>query len=192
MVWHKIRFGMPVKPTDSATPSSAETALNRAVARTTGLDPHLDQVLQTGSQAELARARVRPPSRHWWLVILCLGVLALMSTELFTFARTWVFIGYLLHLIFPAGLRESTQVLIHLTIRKLGHFLPYMVFFLVLVSGPLRGRPYWALLVCLALGSLDETHQIFLPGRTASVYDVAIDFCGAIFGRFLYLGVTGT
>lgn len=166
--------------------------MNRAVARTTGLNQHPDQVPHTGSEADLVRTRVYThPSRHWWLVILCLGVLALMSTEIFSFARTWIFVGFLLHLIFPAGLRESNQVLIHLTIRKLGHFLPYMVFFLVLVGGPLRGRPYWALLVCLTLASLDETHQIFLPGRTASVYDVSIDFAGALFGRFVYLGATG-
>ena len=62
---------------------------------------------------------------------------------------------------------------------------------MVLITGPLRGRPYWALLVCLALASGDEVHQLFVPGRTGSAFDVAIDFSGALFGRFLYMGVTG-
>ncbi|HTW89284.1 MAG TPA: VanZ family protein [Candidatus Binataceae bacterium] len=172
--------------------NSAETDLNGAVAALTELEPHLHRVPAPGSEAEPARAHPRiGPSRHWWLVILWLAVLAVMSTEIFDFTKTWVFVGYFLHLIFPAGVKWSTQVQIHLIVRKLGHFLPYMVFFLVLISGPLRGRPYWSLLVCLTLASLDETHQIFLPGRTASVYDVAIDFSGSIFGRFLYLGVAG-
>ncbi len=121
-----------------------------------------------------------------------LMVLALMSTQIFTFDRTWVFVGYLLHLLFPAGVSFSSQVLIHLMIRKTAHFGAYTVFFLVLVSGPLRGRPYWALLVCLTLASADETHQLFVPGRTGSAYDVATDFCGALFGRFIYLGIAGS
>ncbi|HUY19820.1 MAG TPA: VanZ family protein [Candidatus Binataceae bacterium] len=141
------------------------------------------------NQAELVRPLKRS-RRHWWLVIVWLMVLALMSTQLFTFGRTWVFVGNLLHIIFPAGVSGSTQALIHLIIRKTAHFGAYTIFFLVLVSGPLRGRPYWALLVCLALASADETHQIFVPGRTASIYDVAIDFSGAIFGRFLYFGIS--
>jgi VanZ family protein len=32
---------------------------------------------------------------------------------------------------------------------------------------------------------LDETHQIFVPGRGPSLYDVALDSSGALFGRFL-------
>jgi VanZ family protein len=141
--------------------------------------------------------RVRPhlitrPGRRWWLVVLWLVVLALMSTQIFTFWRTWEFVGYLLHLIFPGGIKPSTQALIHLIIRKTAHFGAYTVFFLVLIGGPLRRRPGWALLICLALASLDETHQLFVPGRTASLYDVAVDFSGAIFGRFFYLGMTGT
>ena len=36
---------------------------------------------------------------------------------------------------------------------------------------------------------LDEGHQIFVPGRTASLYDVAIDSSGALFSRFLNAAV---
>ncbi|MGH7906394.1 MAG: VanZ family protein [Candidatus Binataceae bacterium] len=45
------------------------------------------------------------------------------------------------------------------------------------------------MLVCIAAGTLDETHQLFLPGRTPSIYDVALDSSGAIFGRFLYSAI---
>jgi len=144
----------------------------------------------SGSAAAATGTRVATrPSRHWWIVIIWLMVLALMSTQIFTFARTWVFVGGIIHLVFPAGVSPSTQALIHLTIRKLAHFGAYLVAFIVLITGPLRGRPYWALLICLALASADETHQLFVPSRTGSPYDVAIDFTGALFGRFLYLGI---
>ncbi|MBF6570428.1 MAG: VanZ family protein [Candidatus Binataceae bacterium] len=110
-----------------------------------------------------------------------------MSTSIFTFTNTWMFVGEVLHWLFPAGTSESNQVLIHLIARKGAHFGAYAIFFMVLMYGPLRARPYWALLVCLALATADETHQMFLPDRTASPYDVAIDMTGALFARFLYL-----
>jgi VanZ family protein len=139
---------------------------------------------------DVAETRPIPgPSRHWWMVAIWLAVLALMSTQIFTFTRTWVYVGDAIHLAFRAGVSDTTQTIIHLIIRKLAHFGAYTVFFLVLIMGPLRGRPYWALLICLMLATADETHQLFVPGRTGSPYDVAIDFTGAMFGRFLHYGI---
>jgi len=130
------------------------------------------------------------PSRRWWILMLWLVVLGLMSTRLFTFERTWVFVGNLIHLVHPGPISGSTHALIHLIIRKAAHFGAYTVFFLILVSGPLRGRPYWALLICLAASSADEIHQLYVPGRTGSAYDVAVDFTGAVFGRFLHMAIS--
>ena len=36
---------------------------------------------------------------------------------------------------------------------------------------------------------MDEIHQIFSPGRTARVYDVAIDSVGVIFGILIIVGI---
>ena len=138
--------------------------------------------------SEVAKPAKRP-SRHWWLAIIWLVVLGLMSTSLFTYPRTWTFVAALLHMIAPGGVSETTQSAIHLFVRKLTHFGAYAVCFIVLITGPLRGRPIWALALCLALASGDEIHQLFVPGRTGSPWDVAIDFTGALFGRFLYLGI---
>jgi VanZ family protein len=42
---------------------------------------------------------------------------------------------------------------------------------------------HWLPLLLAALnGATDETHQIFVPGREASVRDVLLDTCGAGLG----------
>ncbi len=125
------------------------------------------------------------------MVAIWVVVLALMSTQIFTFTRTWIYVGDALHLVFPGGVSDTTQWLTHLIVRKLAHFGAYAIFFLVLIIGPLRGRPYWALLICLMLATADETHQLFVPGRTGSPWDVAIDFTGAMFGYFFHYGIEG-
>lgn len=70
-------------------------------------------------------------------------------------------------------------------IRKLGHFTEFAC--LGFLSGCLAGKRKWFLSVlgCLAVACVDETIQRFVPGRCASVRDVAIDFSGVIFGMLL-------
>jgi VanZ family protein len=46
-------------------------------------------------------------------------------------------------------------------------------------------RPYLALMLCVVYALTDEGHQVFVPGRTASLYDVALDSTGALFSHFL-------
>jgi VanZ family protein len=70
--------------------------------------------------------------------------------------------------------------------RKFGHFVIPALAFLVLVNGPLRKRPLAALLVCAIFAFLDEGLQTFVPGRSGSIYDVALDVSGALFGFFVY------
>jgi VanZ family protein len=42
-----------------------------------------------------------------------------------------------------------------------------------------------ALLLTLIAGSLDEIHQIFVPSRGPSPYDVMLDMMGALFVQIL-------
>jgi VanZ family protein len=53
----------------------------------------------------------------------------------------------------------------------------------------MRGRPYTAFALCVFYALLDEGHQIFVPDRTPSFYDVALDSTGALFSRFLHAAV---
>ncbi len=58
--------------------------------------------------------------------------------------------------------------------------------YLALVIGPLRNRRYSALALCAVFAVLDETLQAFTPARTGSLYDVALDVSGALFGFLVY------
>jgi len=75
--------------------------------------------------------------------------------------------------------------MLHGLIRKAAHFINYCVLFWILIRGPMAGRPYTALMLCVCYAFLDEGHQILVPGRTPSLYDVALDSSGALFSRFL-------
>ncbi len=44
---------------------------------------------------------------------------------------------------------------------------------------------FWAALLALCWGLLDEYHQSFIPGRTASLWDALTDLLGALLGLWL-------
>lgn len=83
---------------------------------------------------------------------------------------------------------------VHHYIRKTGHFVGYGSVSLGFFDSwrvtlehrwPAFRVRFWyaaglALLCTLLLASWDEWHQSFLPGRTSSAHDVALDFCGAL------------
>jgi VanZ family protein len=129
------------------------------------------------------------PGLFWlWLpTILWSVMLCVFSTEPFGAAHTYQAIGTVKsHL--PLLLGFIDPHLLNVIARKGAHFTIYIGYFLVLATGPMRTRPWLALLICMIAGTCDEVHQIFVPGRTPSLYDVGIDTSGAIFGRFFYYG----
>jgi VanZ family protein len=111
-----------------------------------------------------------------------------MSTSSFSALNTSRFIGPMLHWLFPLASIETINVL-HALVRKGAHFFEYTVLFWLLLRGPMAGRPYLALSVCVVYAFLDEGHQIFVPGRTPSLWDVALDSTGALFSRFLTMAI---
>jgi VanZ family protein len=121
--------------------------------------------------------------------IVWVALLFFLSTSLFSAANTARFIEPILRWILPSA-APATISLTHGLIRKVAHFFNYAVLFWLLIRGPMAGRPYAALAICVAYAMLDEGHQIFVPGRTASLYDVALDSSGALFSRFLNAAVT--
>ena len=64
--------------------------------------------------------------------------------------------------------------------RWSSHFAEYGMLALVLIWRPLRGRPVLALLLCLAAALLDEGLQALNPARTGDLFDVSLDFGGAV------------
>lgn len=130
-------------------------------------------------------SRLRP----WVPVVIWCAVIFFASTSLFTANRTGAVIEPVLRWIFPA-VSATTIGFMHAMVRKLGHFTEYAILFLLLYRGPMHRRAGWALLLCVAYALLDEGHQLFVPMRTPSLYDVALDFTGALFSHFVHDGLT--
>ena len=79
---------------------------------------------------------------------------------------------------------------LHTMARDLGHFLIPAVAFGILVIGPLRKHPVFALALCVLFAVVDESLQNFIPSRSGSVTDVIIDTSGAVFAYFAYLAIS--
>lgn len=123
--------------------------------------------------------------RDWGPAIAWAGVISLMSAKYFAAERTSHFILPIVNFLFPHADAEQQQR-IHLFIRKFGHVFEYSVFGLLVLRGIRHGRREWrwtwaivALAMSGAMGLLDELHQAFVPGRTATPWDSLIDTCGA-------------
>ena len=120
-----------------------------------------------------------------WLPVLLWGALIFtLSTSAFSAANTAKVIDPLLRWSIP-GITAATVEVCHMLVRKCAHFTEYGILFWLLVRSPMKDRPYLALLLCVLYALSDEGHQIFVPGRTASLYDVALDSTGALFSHFL-------
>lgn len=75
-------------------------------------------------------------------------------------------------------------------VRKSAHFLMYMTQGICLYgsfSNLESPKPVLSALLCgILLASLDETHQYFVPGRSAQVIDVLVDSAGLVCGIFIF------
>lgn len=114
-----------------------------------------------------------------------------MNRKIF-FAWLWVVL-YAAVIFWLSSLPHPLPPSVSFVERKFLHGVEYAVFGILLVNALLKSFRYQALFLpaffSLILGTLyafsDEWHQSFVPGRTASVYDVAIDFVGLVIGTGL-------
>jgi VanZ family protein len=130
----------------------------------------------------------REKLRAWLPVVIWAAIIFVLSTSYFGAQFTGEWIEPVLRWFFPAASAHSIEVM-HYAIRKLAHFTEYGILFLLLIRGPMRGHTLLALAACAAYAMLDEGHQIFVPDRTPSLYDVALDCSGALFSHFLSSGM---
>lgn len=92
---------------------------------------------------------------------------------------------------FLGGLGLSYEWVTNFVVRKCAHFTEYMVLGIIAthafdVEGRCRPVAVLATVVFLvAVPSIDETIQLFVPGRSGMVTDVMIDCCGALTGVLL-------
>jgi VanZ family protein len=127
-------------------------------------------------------------STRWMPVLMWAVAMFVLSTSYFSAENTSKFIDPILRLLMPTA-SAATIALGHNLVRKAAHFTNYAILFWLLVSGPMREHPYRAFGLCVVYAFLDEGHQMFVPDRTASLYDVALDSSGALFSRFLHAAV---
>ncbi len=140
-------------------------------------------------QTQVRREPPWPPQISQWLPAMFWGTaIFLMSTSYFSAANTGRIIEPILRWLMP-GVSAATIASMHWLIRKSAHFTEYLVLFWLLVRGPMARRPHLALGLCVLYAFLDEGHQMLVPGRTPSIYDVGIDFSGALFSRLLHLSI---
>lgn len=99
--------------------------------------------------------------------------------------ETSIVIGPLLHFLFPNA-PEATIEAYHGFIRKCAHFSVYFVLAVLAVRAFRLFPSLWkytaAMAVVAMVASLDEFNQSFETSRTSSVWDVALDCIGGVFG----------
>jgi VanZ family protein len=122
--------------------------------------------------------------REWIPVLVWGAVIFTLSTSAFSAINTVKVIDPIIRFLIP-GLSAASVDVCHMLIRKAAHFTEYGILFWLLIRGPMVRRPYLALMLCVVYALTDEGHQVFVPGRTASLYDVALDSSGALFSHFL-------
>ena len=73
---------------------------------------------------------------------------------------------------------------------KLAHFLYYGAMAVLLGHGVGRRWLWLPLVLVLLIGALDEWHQLYVPGRDASVFDWLADGLGTLFFVYAYYRFT--
>jgi len=127
--------------------------------------------------------------RLWRYVPLVLWILfiSFASTAEFSAVNTSTVLRPLVLWFLPT-LSESQLATVHFLFRKLGHFTEYAILAYLAQRAFISSsreflRRYWfqcAFLLIAVYALLDEFHQSFVPSRTASIYDSAIDVAGGI------------
>lgn len=120
-------------------------------------------------------------------LLLWIAFISFASTNEFSAANTSQIIRPLLLWLFP-NISEARLAAIHFLSRKAGHFTEYAALaFLarraLITSSNAFMQRYWfrlGLLLVVIYALLDEFHQSFVPSRTASVYDSAVDVAGGL------------
>jgi VanZ family protein len=127
--------------------------------------------------------------QKWIPALAWAALIFIFSGEAFSEGNTRGLYESMLRDLFPAVSGTAID-LIHLSIRKLGHFGEYLVL-AVLVLRALRDdreeKLNWnrfglALMLVALYAVSDEGHQAFVPGRNASIADVLVDVFGGISG----------
>jgi len=135
----------------------------------------------------LRRTLADPRFRAWLAVVAWAALISFFSTDWFSGEHTGGVVLPILRALLPGAAPEQLLAL-HALIRKTAHVVEYTVLGALLVRAlreeGLRGPALVAAAVGIgvAFAALDEFHQVFVPSRTPSPRDVAVDATGVVTG----------
>jgi len=129
--------------------------------------------------------------RNWAPAVAWMSAIFLFSTDIFSDSHTSSIFRPFFSSLVPSLTTEQIDW-IHFLLRKFGHWIAYFILCRFLMAAftahfPLWKRSrhlLWSLLWAILYAAGDEWHQLFVPSRSASQFDVLIDsfgaFCGAL------------
>lgn len=82
--------------------------------------------------------------------------------------------------LFWLGTKPFAVGLFPVPLDKVAHFVTFGLITAMLWLSLLRGKPILVFAIVSVVGAADEFHQIFLPGRSASLDDLAADIFAAL------------
>ncbi len=137
----------------------------------------------------------------YWLPAVLWAVLVLLaSSDLFSSSHSADWIGEIIIRVVGHPLPPRQFNVIHFAVRKSAHLAEYFILGALLfraARGDARGwRGRWAaaaIALAAAVAALDEWHQLFVPSRTGTAWDMVIDVAGSavaqLVARFRSAGV---
>jgi hypothetical protein len=87
---------------------------------------------------------------------------------------------FLVTCLFWLGAKPVAVGLFQPPLDKVAHFATFGLIASLLWLSVLRGKPWLVIALVSAVGAADEFHQIFLPGRSAGLDDLAADVFAAV------------
>jgi VanZ family protein len=140
-------------------------------------------------------------AKYWLPTLLWMLLIFSASSDTSSAVRSSRIIGPILHWLCPSLPQEKVERIV-LAVRKCAHFVEYAVLAVLLWYA--LWMPHWgdqrpwswavagfALALSVAYAGLDEFHQMFVPTRQGSVWDVLLDSSGAVAGLVLAALVYG-
>lgn len=118
-------------------------------------------------------------TRKWWLlaaIAWCAAIFFVTGAPTSTGSSTQQLLERYLEI------SPETAAGINFAFRKLVHLGAFAVLAVLFCNGLKKRRFLFAWLLTTLYAATDEFHQSFLPDRTASVWDVALDSLGALLG----------
>jgi VanZ family protein len=135
---------------------------------------------------------------HYAAVLIWVLIIFFLSTEYLSSARTAPLITAFVFNAFP-DLSSVNPVSIVRLVRKLAHWTEYFVFAVLLMRALsstsakrlMKTQIIWALMLGVICAVVDETHQLFVLSRSASIRDALIDATGFLCGILTFHACVG-